>query len=323
MALGQDSNEPTLRWVSGRARERLGEIQELLGEYDRSEDSYVVAIEKLEPLVRESPAEPGYRRDLLRSHLGLGVLYRKMHRFQKAKEQLQAAGTNSEPLASSTALFDRQMMAELAYQKGVLWARQAKASGALETRKSELARESEQAYREAYSQEALVKEQSGRADLRAKLGRYRTTWGSSCRHRPGELAEIELRAGLALVQDSPTLPGERWQSARTKNNLGTLLASQKPRANEGLGLLREARDQAQRLTQEFPTIPQYRQELASVFRNLGKAEEEAGAANPGAEPPEKSTANPQETRRRLPGFSRTPHGPGGRGLRTGIPAGSE
>ena len=123
----------------------------------------------------------------------------------------------------------------------------------------------------------MVKEQSGRPDLRAKLGRYRNNLakllGATGREK---LAETELRAALALVQDSPTLPGLRWQVARNKNNLGTLLAGQKPRANEGLGLLREARDQLERLTKEFPTIPQYRQELASVFRNLGKAEEEAG-----------------------------------------------
>ncbi|HKM51811.1 MAG TPA: tetratricopeptide repeat protein, partial [Isosphaeraceae bacterium] len=278
---------PLLRWVVGRSHGRLGEILEMMGEYSKAEESHRLAIELLTALLAESPGlavsaesptQDNYRRDLLRSQLGLGVLYRKLHRFQEAEEQLQAAGTNSEPLASSAALFDRQMLAELAYQKGVLWARQAEARGALETRKSERARASEQAYREALRlQEVLVKEQPGRADLRAKLGRYRNNLGKLL-HATGreDLAEIELRAGLALVSESPTLPGERWQSARTKNNLGTLLARQKPRANEGLGLLREARDQLERLTKEFPTMPQYRQELASVFLNLGKLEKENG-----------------------------------------------
>ena len=87
------------------------------------------AIELLTALSAESPGpavsaespsqdKDNYRRDLLRSQLGLGVLYRKLHRFQEAEEQLQAAGTNSEPLTSSTAEFDRQLLAELAYQKG-------------------------------------------------------------------------------------------------------------------------------------------------------------------------------------------------------------
>lgn len=282
-----DEQSTLLRWVVGRSYSRLGEILEMMGEYSKAEEFYRQAIGLLSALSAESPGptvsaesptQDNYRRDLLRSQLGLGVLYRKLHRFQEAEEQLQAAGTNSEPLASSTALFDRQMLAELAYQKGVLWARQAEARGALATRKSERARASEQAYRDALRlQEELVKEQPGRADLRAKLGRYRNNLGKLLGATGREdLAETVLRAALALVSESPTLPGERWQSARNKNNLGTLLARQKPRANEALGLLWEARDQLERLTKEFPTMPQYRQELASVFLNLGKLEKENG-----------------------------------------------
>ncbi|HKM56315.1 MAG TPA: tetratricopeptide repeat protein, partial [Isosphaeraceae bacterium] len=279
-----DEQSTLLRWVVGRSYSRLGEILEMTGDYSKAEEFYRQAIGLLSALSAESPGpavsaesptQDNYRRDLLRSQLGLGVLYRKLHRFQEAEEQLQAAGSSSKPLASSTALFDRQMLAELAYQKGVLWARQAEARGALATRKSERARASEQAYRDALRlQEELVKEQPGRADLRAKLGRYRNNLGKLLGATGREdLAETVLRAALALVSESPTLPGERWQSARNKNNLGTLLARQKPRANDGLGLLREARDQLETLTKEFPTIPQYRQELASVLRNLGKAEE--------------------------------------------------
>jgi tetratricopeptide (TPR) repeat protein len=274
LAENRDAKQSTLlRWVVGRSYSRLGDIVEMMGDYSRSEEFHRQAIGLLAALSADSPTQEGYRHDLLRSQVGLGVLYRKMHRFQEADEQLRAAAANSEPLASSTAWFDREMLAELGYQKGVLWARQAEARGALEARKSELARASEQAYREALGlQEAMVKEQPGRADLRAKLGRYRNNLGKllGATRRLSE-AEAELRAALLLAGESPTLPGERWQSARTKNNLGTLLASQESRAAEGLGLLREARDGLERLTKEFPTIPQYRQELASVTRNLGKA----------------------------------------------------
>jgi len=280
-----DEHSPLLRWVVARSNSRLGEIGEGMGDYAQAEAFHRLAIEQLTALLAESlgptfpadtPAQDDYRRDLLRSQLGLGVLYRKLHRFGDAEEQLQAAGKNSGSLAPSASLGDdRPMLAELAYEKGVLLAQQAEALGALATRKSERARASEHAYREALRlQEELLKEQPGRASLQAKMGRYRNNLGKLLGATGREdLAEAEIRAALTLVNESPVLPGERWQMARAKNNLGTLLARQKPRANEGLRLLGEARDQLERLTKEFPAVPQYQQELASVFRNLGLAEE--------------------------------------------------
>src|SRR5262249_8225295 len=153
-------------------------------------------------------------------------------------------------------------------------AQQAWDLGELATHKSERARASEQAYREALRlQEELLREQPNRVWLRARLGRSRNNLGKLLAAMGREdLAETEIRVALPLVGGSPTLPGERWQAARAQNNLGTLLAGAKARANEGLGLLREARDQLERLTKEFPTVLQYQEELASVFWNLGLAQ---------------------------------------------------
>jgi len=281
-----------LRWVVGRSDSRLGDILEMMGDYSKSEEFYRQAIGLLSApraespstaLPAESPTPDDYRRDLVRSQLGLGVLYKELHRYREADEQLQAAGTSIEPLASSTALADRQRRAELAYQRGVLWAHVTEARGALASGNSESARVIEQAYRDALRlQEELVKGQPDRADLRAKLGRYRNNLGKLL-YATGRLdaAETELRAALAMVQDPPTLPGERWQSARAKHNLGGLLAKrgllakQGTMAEEGLKLLRAAQDQLETLTQEFPAVPQYRQELASVCLQLGQLEEKA------------------------------------------------
>ncbi len=263
-----DDQSALLRWVVARSYSRLGEILEMMGDYTKAEEFHRQAIELLAALLAESPGTPvsaespnpdNYRRDLVRSHLGLGTLYRKMHGFEEAKEQLLAAGTRSEPLASSTALSDRQMLAELAYEKGVLWARLAEARGALKSRKSELARDSEQAYREAIRlQESLVKEQPGRAEPRAKLGRYRNNLAKLLGTTGREaLAETELRADLALVQGSPKLPGERWHVARAKNNLGTLLLRQKARSNEGANCFENRGSNSKRSrksSQRYPNI---------------------------------------------------------------------
>jgi tetratricopeptide (TPR) repeat protein len=300
----ESGDQSELRWLTARAYSRLGEIEEMLGNYQLSATSYRQAIDLLAALSAEPGTRDDSRRDLVRSQLGLGVLYTKLHRFEEAKEQLQAAGASSRFLASSAAPSDRQTLADFEYQKGVLSAKQGEALGTLATPKSDRARDSEQAYREAIRlQEGLIKEQPDRADLRAKLRRYRNNLvrllGDTGRE---ELAVTELRALRPKVQDSATMqPGERWQVARINNNLGTALvqplfwrrsggvivprlekelaarlAQEQPTVNEALGLWREARDQLQKLTKEFPTIPQYQQELATVFRCLAKLEKAAG-----------------------------------------------
>jgi len=278
-----------LRWVVGRSDSRLGDILEMMGDYSKSEEFYRQAIGLLSALSAgspstelpaESPTPDDYRRDLVRSQLGLGVLYKELHRYQEAEAQLEAAGTSIEPLASSTLLADRQRLAELAYQRGVLWARGAEARGAMATGNSASGRVIEQAYRDALRlQEELVKGQPDRADLRARLGRYRNNLGKLlyAAGRP-DAAETELRAALAMVQDPPTLPGERWQSARARHNVGVLLAERALRAKQGtvpeeaLKLLQAAKDLLETLTHEFRTVPQYRQELATVCRHLGQYE---------------------------------------------------
>jgi tetratricopeptide (TPR) repeat protein len=283
---GDHEDSPLLRWVVARSNSRLGEIRETMGDYGEAEALYQLAIKQLSALLAKSsgaafpPETPGldeHRRDLLRSQLGLGALYRKLHRFGDAEEQLLGASKNGDSLASGAMRFDdRRILAEVAYEKGVLWAQEARELGDLPTRKSERARASEQAYLEALRlQEQLLREQPDRALLRARVVRSRNNLGKLVGAMGRlDLAESEIRAAVALVGESPTLPGERWQVARAKNNLGTLLAGKKPRANEGLGLLREARDQLERLTKEFPTVPQYQQELASIFWNLGLAEKD-------------------------------------------------
>jgi tetratricopeptide (TPR) repeat protein len=217
----------------------------------------------------------------VRSQLGLGALFKELHRYQEAETQLQAASTSFEPLVSSTALTDRQLQAELAYQRGVLWARVSEARGALATGNSGTASVIEQAYGDALRfQEEMVKAHPYRADLRAKLGRYRNNLGKLlyATGRP-DAAEKELRASLAIIPNPPILPGERWQSARAMHNLGVLLAKPGLRAKQGSGaeevlkLLRAAKGQLEMLTKEFPDVPQYRQELATICLHLGQQED--------------------------------------------------
>jgi hypothetical protein len=292
----QDAQEPVLRWVKGKSHGRLGDIREMMGDFAGAENSYLEGIEQLTALSAQFPENFEYRRDLVRSHLGLGVLYKKSGRFQDAESELSAAVQQGEPLATSSALPDRQLLADLDYQRGALWARQEELHGKLRPPLSDRARQSEQAYRSALSvQEELAKEHRDRPDQRAKLGRYLNNLAKfltqTDRSDEAEKAFLEaieqIRPSVAkqlsklwsekkfleaieLVQaSSPLSPGERWQLARNEHNLGLLFYKQK-KSDLCLKLLDNSKENLEKLSQAFPRVPQYRQELAAVYLNLGR-----------------------------------------------------
>ncbi len=82
--LAQQGDDPLVRWGSERSRLRLGDVQALLGDVPQAEASYRQAIEGLERLVKEDPANVGFRRDLARALHGMGVVLKDANRFQQA-----------------------------------------------------------------------------------------------------------------------------------------------------------------------------------------------------------------------------------------------
>ena len=50
-------------WVEGKARSRLGDIREMMGDYGEAEQSYLQAIEQLAALSARFPENADYRRD--------------------------------------------------------------------------------------------------------------------------------------------------------------------------------------------------------------------------------------------------------------------
>jgi tetratricopeptide (TPR) repeat protein len=84
-------------------------------------------------------------------------------------------------------------------------------------------------------------------------------------------AEATFRETIALLapalEGPEKLPGPRWYYARASNNLGTLVRVS--HRDESGQLLRRAQDLLKTLLAEFPSVPQYALELASVEYNLG------------------------------------------------------
>ena len=85
-------------------------------------------------------------------------------------------------------------------------------------------------------------------------------------------AEDTLREALeiqeALLEREPSIPGHRWQLARTSNNLGVLLLA-KRRLPDAEVAARKALKLQEALSVEYPNVPAYAQELVAAQANLG------------------------------------------------------
>jgi tetratricopeptide (TPR) repeat protein len=259
-----------MRRVAARAEARLGDVQALLGDDEKAEDSYRGVIPQLVALLAESPGDRDVLRDLVRSRLGLGALLKDEDRLEEAKDELLAAGAHRAPLEASGDPDDRQLLAEIDYQYGVVLAREAEQRGLAMPPGSA----SEAAYQKAIGvQEGLAEQERGQTGQRAKLGRYLNNLGKLHVEggRPRE-AETYFRRAIDLVGDPDArgLPSRRWQYARNAYNLGTILVYRSKAEAEGLELMRKAKDLLMRLGEEFPDVPQYQRELALICCALGQ-----------------------------------------------------
>jgi tetratricopeptide (TPR) repeat protein len=270
--LEQKGDEPVVHWGAGRAEARLGNVLDLLGDSKDADAAYSHAIAVLKPLAADDPDNADYRRDLAYAYNGRGILWKKLNRFRDAEADLTEAIRLRKALAdaSSATVDDRQALAFSRYQLGAVLARVAGRR-----------REQEDAYREAVeAQNGLVAAQRARPELRATLGRFLNNLGMLLASDRSDDAAKTFREALAienaLVEQSPAFPGSRWQLARAANNLGALLARSPVKTDEPALLYQRARALLESLSAEFPSIPQYRRELSSVYFNLATDELKSG-----------------------------------------------
>jgi serine/threonine-protein kinase len=138
----------------------------------------------------------------------------------------------------------------------------------------------ESAHRAALAiREALVAEFPDARQFRQDLARSHDDLGLLLkdlgRRTGADSAESALRAGLALrkqlARDFSTFPDIRQELARSYNNFGTLLNELGRRTGQDSALeaFRSALAIQEKLTADFATVPQYRQDLARTHNNLG------------------------------------------------------
>jgi tetratricopeptide (TPR) repeat protein len=284
LLLKSESGDQTeLRWLTARAYGRLGEIEEMLGDYQQSESSFRQAIALLNELSAGSPLDVTYGRDLVRAHVGLATLHKELYRFPDALAELKAAEAVRQQLHGQWQPQDDKLLAGIDYQMGVVLALQQKLRGGPTTQSPGAGGEIEQAYQRAIQvQEKLVHDDQGQTERLARLGRYLNNLGLllAAAYRT-EDAEKTFRRVIETVPDSEKLPGQRWQNARASYNLGTSIFEedrglgadiQGTRA-KALALIQPAMEKLDFLHAGFPGVPQYQAELAFVLASLGRIEQ--------------------------------------------------
>jgi serine/threonine protein kinase/tetratricopeptide (TPR) repeat protein len=85
------SGDARVRYETGLAYRRAGEIRNLLGEFDKARSAYVDAIGLLEPLCKEEPRQCPYQRELGKAHYGLGFLQADMGQREESEKNFNTA----------------------------------------------------------------------------------------------------------------------------------------------------------------------------------------------------------------------------------------
>jgi hypothetical protein len=296
----QEEDDPRIRWGSARAQVRLGAIESLLGNLPKAEVALKDSAAELESLAKKDPSNVDYRRDLGRSYFILGMLLKDANRFSEGETKLREAIRLREEIAKlpNASSEDAEDLSNSRYQLGALLARRgSKAPEALTA--YDAAREGHEQLAKDHAEQPKYRIQLAR--IRNNLGMFQKDLGRRAESEASFRAAIELLTPLVELKD--VLPGPRWQFARASNNLGSLLLDGRlDRPDEIESRLRRARDLLRTLVAEFPDVPHYPRELASVEYNLGLLATKTSHADQALVFYKESARLLEELKRQFPGF---------------------
>ncbi|MHC4097545.1 MAG: protein kinase domain-containing protein [Planctomycetota bacterium] len=251
---------------TGRAYRRVGDIHNMLGQYETAEQSYRKAIDIFEELAGKSPHVTEYRTELAISKNGLGIALQALGQHQEAGGALSGVIAVLEPLTKDfpTDLNYLKVLADAYNSQGGLLA------------DAGLLNKAEEAYRQALGiRKRLVAESPRVAAYRQNLaGSYyklglvlgddsyrgridRPQWPQQAEQAYRQALELQRK----LASDFPNVPGYKHQLARIHLSLGNLLM-QTVRYQEPEEFFRQALAIEEKLVVDFPNVPGYRLILA-------------------------------------------------------------
>jgi tetratricopeptide (TPR) repeat protein/tRNA A-37 threonylcarbamoyl transferase component Bud32 len=255
----------------GIASIRLGEIRAMLSELSASERDHRSGLKILEPLAAALPEDPTLQRSLAQGYHGLGVVLRKLNRFPEGETVMLKALRLREGLVNNQLgnPEDRAALADTRYQLGALMAR-------LTGRHVEALPTYEKSIRELRD---LVETNRDRPELKLDLARNLNNLGML-------QAKMDLKAALTTFEESITLlkglereaPGQasiRWRLARAYGNVAYTSTSL-GRTTEATAALAQAYERFERLSTEYPTVVDYRNELAGILTDRAAVHQDEG-----------------------------------------------
>ncbi|WZO96595.1 serine/threonine-protein kinase [Isosphaeraceae bacterium EP7] len=255
----------------GIASIRLGEIRAMLSELSSAERDHRSGLKILETLAATHPEDPTLQRSLAQGYHGLGVVLRKLNRFADGEAMMRKALSLREALVLNQLgnPEDRAALADTRYQLGALMAR-------LTGRSTEALPAYEKAVRELRD---LVESNRERPDLKLDLARNLNNLGmlQSKKDLNAALKTFEESIDIlkVLERDSPGQASVRWRLARSYGNVA-FTSSSLGKTNEAHDALREAYERFERLVTEYPTVVDYRNELAGILTDRAAVSQDEG-----------------------------------------------
>ncbi len=308
----KDQNTSQAQYQSARARARLGEIEWLLDRLADAEKSFTEAGSRLRGLNDAAPNQPEYRTELARTYHDEGLLYRKKGLLKEAEQAFRGAMDQRAELAKEfpedlTYLRDQS---QSTYWLGTTFARMKddpkddqKGKG-IEKKRDNKAK-AEEMYKAAIAmQDKLLIDEKDlpdagelRRDYQRDKARMLNNLGllyGNMRRKQKAIETLKAAEAIqnALASKNRDIPTIRREQARTLNNL----AIQQWDPNEAQEEIPEEKHEAantsferaidllEALLRDFPSVPGYRDELATVYRTKGvlfqqaKKEKEADEA---------------------------------------------
>ncbi|MFO0958550.1 MAG: tetratricopeptide repeat protein [Isosphaeraceae bacterium] len=266
----EQGEDPSVRYETGRAEQRVAEIQRKLGNHAEAEAAYGRAVAIFQGLSREADDRPEYKQELAQARTNLGHLLLMTGRPRDAEGKLRLALELRESLCGrfpDEALYVKDL-ARTYHRLGDVM----EATGR--------SREAEAAFRRSMGLlEPLLGRSPDDPQLRLHLARSRGSVARAIgKDRPEEAQEILRKVaedGEALLADEPGDAELRVLLAGSHNSLG-LLQQKLGLAEDSKASHRRALTLYEGLAADFPQVPDYRNRLATVLNNLGTALKEDG-----------------------------------------------
>jgi tetratricopeptide (TPR) repeat protein/tRNA A-37 threonylcarbamoyl transferase component Bud32 len=255
----EKGNDPSIRWESGRAQQRVADIYQMLGKPVPAQKAYENALVLFSDLMREFPNNLEYQKDLAGGLNNLGNLYKDLKKNEQARKLYAQALDLRKALADAVPSVTEysQELAESFINLGVVLQSLGKnqdAAGAFRDARLLLKPLTVK----------FPKNRRYREELARTLNNEGTLLQIMARTGPAQDSFLKAKALLeGLVQEAGEVSEYRQQLALTLIHLGDLWRDTKSKDAEAAYL--EALKLREQLARDFSAVPAYREDWASGF----------------------------------------------------------